>query len=101
VGWILSTGLKETGNGVKETKKWATTSNFSEQAEVCNYSCLCSWYNFNILFTFVNQRYPKDFYNKNNKSFCMLEKKSLSKTAFLNCLLGLFFATIQTFLDFL
>ncbi|CAJ2650260.1 WUSCHEL-related homeobox 1-like protein [Trifolium pratense] len=26
-------GLKETGSGVKETKKWGTTSNFSEQAE--------------------------------------------------------------------
>ncbi|XP_058735382.1 WUSCHEL-related homeobox 6-like [Vicia villosa] len=26
-------GLKETGSGVKETKKWATTSNCSEQAE--------------------------------------------------------------------
>lgn len=32
----MSTGLKETGSGVKETKKWATTSNCSEQAEVCN-----------------------------------------------------------------
>ncbi|XP_020208219.1 WUSCHEL-related homeobox 6 isoform X2 [Cajanus cajan] len=37
-----SEGLKETGCGVKETKKWASTSNCSGHAEVCNYSWLCS-----------------------------------------------------------
>jgi len=59
--WILATGLKETGCGVKETKKWASTSNCSRHAEVCNYSWLCSRYYYNILFSFVKQRYPIDY----------------------------------------
>ena len=59
--WILATGLKETGCGVKETKKWASTSNCSGHAEVCNYSWLCSRYYYNILFSLVKLRYPKDY----------------------------------------